>query len=149
MLRALLAATSILKTVASCIRRKPINVPSRSATAIAIRAREPIGKRIEARVALAVASALFKIVCTSAALSPPSGPAPGVIRSPSGGCPALFEGATKYDPAPATGPTETLDGNDVCVTNGSAMPPMKTTPGAAGVGPKEPDDPVRCVVDPV
>src|SRR5580692_8506956 len=118
MLRALLAATSILNTVESCIRRKPIIVPSRSATAITIRAREPIGNRIAARVVLAVASALLKMVRTSVALNPPSGPAAGVIRSPSGGCPALFTGAAKYDPAPATGPAETPDGGDVCDTNG-------------------------------
>src|SRR5271154_2974111 len=46
MLRALDAATSMLKTVASCIRRRPIKVPSRSATAITILVLDPRGKRI-------------------------------------------------------------------------------------------------------
>ena len=87
MLRALVAATSMLNTVESCIRRNPMMVPSRSATAITIFAFEPSGNRIAARVILAVASALSKICFTSAALKPPSGPAAGTIKSPSGGCP--------------------------------------------------------------
>lgn len=49
-LRALVAATSILNTVESGMRRKPMMVPSRSATAITILARDPIGSRITARV---------------------------------------------------------------------------------------------------
>src|SRR5882724_11512403 len=47
-LRALATATSMLKMVASGMRFNPINVPSRSATAITKRAREPSGKRITA-----------------------------------------------------------------------------------------------------
>jgi hypothetical protein len=95
MLRAFVAATSMLNTVESCIRRKPIMVPSKSATAITIFAFEPSGNRIAARVVFAVASALPRICVTSAALSPPSGPAAGGIKSPSGGCSRLFDAATK------------------------------------------------------
>ena len=94
MFLALVAATSMLNTVESCMRRKPMIVPSRSATAITMRTFEPSGNRIAARVMFAVASALSKICFTSAALKPPIGPAPGVIKSPSGGCPGLFVGAT-------------------------------------------------------
>src|SRR5690242_19587584 len=146
MLRALLTATPILKTVESAMRRSPMMEPSRSATAMTIRVREPFGKRIAARVVLAVASALFRIVWTSDVLKPPSGPAAGAIRSPSGGCPALFVGATKNDPVPATGPAETALGRDVWLTNGSATPPINTTPGDAGVGPKTSDGPLRWAV---
>jgi hypothetical protein len=95
MFRAFVAATSMLNAVESCMRRNPIIVPSRSATAIAIRVLELKGNRIAARVVFAVASALFRICVTSAELSPPSGPAAGVIKSPSGGWPWLFAGATK------------------------------------------------------
>src|SRR5258708_30491972 len=49
MFRALDAATSRLNAVESCIRRKPMIVPSRSATAITMRALEPRGNRIAAR----------------------------------------------------------------------------------------------------
>ena len=61
MLRALLAATSMLNTVLSAMRYRPMIVPSRSATAIAMRAEEPMGRRITARVVFAVAMALLMI----------------------------------------------------------------------------------------
>src|SRR6184192_491772 len=106
MLRALVTATSILKTVESGMRRNPMIVPSRSATATTILVRDPIGRRIAARVVFAVASALSRICFTSAALSPPSGPAAGAIKSPSGGCPWLFVGGIRKLPVPATDPGE-------------------------------------------
>src|SRR5215472_3404326 len=143
MFRALLTATSTLNTVESAMRRSPIIVPSRSATAMTMRARDPIGNRIAARVVLAVASALFRIVWTSDALKPPSGPATGVTKSPSGGWPALFVGATKNDSVPDTGPAETPLGREVWFTNGSATPPINTTPGDAGVGPNKSVGPLR------
>ena len=48
-LRDFATATSMLNTVASGIRCKRMQVPSRSATAITKRAREPIGNRMTAR----------------------------------------------------------------------------------------------------
>ena len=87
MLRALLAATSMLNTVLSAMRYRPMIVPSRSATAIAMRAEEPMGRRITARVVFAVAMALLMIAVTSDAASPPSGPAAGATSMPSGGVP--------------------------------------------------------------
>src|SRR5271170_902429 len=106
MLRALDAATSTLKIVASGIRRGPMNVPSRSDTAITILAVDPSGRRMAARVMFAVASAWSRIVITCAAVRPPRGPLVGVIRSPSGGCPVLLIGENPgtYAPVPATGP---------------------------------------------
>src|SRR5215472_2026246 len=103
MLRALVTATSMLKTVESGIRRKPMIDPSKSATAITILVREPMGRRIAARVVFAVASV---------ALKPPLGPAAGVIKSPSGGCPVLLAAATKKLPVPPTGPAERPAGSD-------------------------------------
>src|SRR5215467_15601003 len=138
----------MLQYVDSAMRRKPMTVPSRSATAMTMRVREPMGKRIAARVVFAVASALSKICVTSVALKPPMGPAAGVIKSPSGGGPVLLVGATRKLPVPPTGPAERLAGSDVWLTNGRATPPMKTTPGAAGVGPKVSVGDVRAVVDP-
>src|SRR5712692_781336 len=113
MLRALVAATSMLNIVESGMRRTPMMVPSKSATAITILVREPIGKRIAARVRFAVASALSKIRFTSAALNPPNGPGAEVIKSPSGGCPWLFAGAIKKLPVPDTGPEEKPAGSEV------------------------------------
>src|SRR5215472_17064804 len=113
MLRALVAATSTLKTVESGMRRNPMIVPSGSATAITIFVREPIGRRIAARVVFAVASALSRTCFTSAALNPPSGPAAGAIKSPSGGCPWLFVGGIRELAAPATGPAENPAGSEV------------------------------------
>ena len=49
-------------------------MPSRSLTAITIFARDPSGRRICARVSLAVATALLMICITSADVNPPSGP---------------------------------------------------------------------------
>src|SRR5579862_7717853 len=85
----------MLKTVESVIRYRPIKVPSRSLTAITIFAFAPIGKRICARVVLAVAIALLMICVTSAALRPPIGPAVVVIKFPSGGTPGLAIGPTE------------------------------------------------------
>ena len=76
-----------LRIVESGIRRNPMIFPSRSATAITMRVFEPSGNRIAARVVFAVASASSKICLTSVTLNPPSGPAAGTIKSPSGGCP--------------------------------------------------------------
>ena len=50
MLRAFVAATSILNTVASFMRRSAMIFPSRSEIAITILVRDPSGNRIEARV---------------------------------------------------------------------------------------------------
>src|SRR5216683_1144199 len=108
-------------------------VPSRSATAIAMRAEEPMGRRITARVVFAVAMALLMICVTSDAVSPPSGPATGATSMPSGGGPALADGPTKKLPVKL--PALTPAGGVFWFTNGRATPPMNTTPGAAGAGP--------------
>src|SRR5580693_7250554 len=133
MLRALLAATSTLNTVLSAMRYIPMIVPSRSATAIAMRAEEPIGRRITARVVFAVPMALLMIVATSGAVRPPSGPAAGATSIASGGVPGLDDGPTRKLPVkvPALVPA----GGVFWFTNGRATPPMNTTPGAAGAGP--------------
>src|SRR5579863_3852130 len=133
MLRALLAATSMLKTVLSAMRYMPIIVPSRSATAMAMRAEEPMGKRITARVVFAAAIELLMIAVTSDAARPPSGPATGATNMPSGGVRGLADGpATKL---PVKLPVLVPAGGVVWLTNGRATPLMNTTPGAAGVGP--------------
>src|SRR5579863_9725373 len=98
MLRAFVAATSMLKTVASGMRYRPMIVPSRSATAIAMRADEPMGRRITARVLLAVAIALLMIAVTSDAERPPSVPAAGATSVPSGVVPGLAAGPTTKPP---------------------------------------------------
>src|SRR5580693_3502489 len=107
--------------------------PSRSATAMAMRVEEPMGRRITARVVFAVAIALLIIVVTSDAASPPSGPATGATSMPSGAVPALADGTTTKPPAKL--PALTPAGSVVWFTNGRATPPINTTPGAAGVGP--------------
>src|SRR5690242_1124580 len=89
------------------------------------------------------------MVFTSDALKPPTGPAAGAIKSPSGGCPALLAGATRYAPLPAAGPADTPAGRVLAITKGSVTPPMETAPGAAGVGPKESVALGLCVVDPM
>ena len=94
MFRALVAATSMLKMVASGIRCNPMIVPSKSVTAITIRVRMPCGRRIAARVLFAVAIALSMIWRTSAAVNPPTAPAVGATKSPSGGGPELATGPT-------------------------------------------------------
>src|SRR5271170_7035898 len=83
MLRALEAATSTLKMVASRMRRSPMRVPSRSATAMTMCAREPMGRRMTPRVCSAADSAASRIPVTCAAVSPPTGPAAGAIKSSS------------------------------------------------------------------
>src|SRR5260370_27344940 len=108
-------------------------VPSRSATAFARRALEPIARRITARVVFAVTIALLMIWLTSDAVSPPSGPAVGMTSMCSGGGPGLDTGpATKL---PVKLPAPTPAGRDVWFTNGNATPPIITTPGAVGAGP--------------
>src|SRR4029077_3808769 len=98
-----------------------------------MRAEEPMGKRITARVVLAVATALLMIVVTSDAARPPSGPAAGATSMPSGGAPVLADGPTTKLPVklPALVPA----GKVFWFTKGRATPPMNTTPGAAGAGP--------------
>src|SRR5580692_1572278 len=108
-------------------------VPSRSATAMAMRAEEPTGRRITARVVFAVAMELLMIIETSEAASPPRGPAAGATSIPSGGAPGLGDGPTMKLPVEL--PALTPAGRVVWFTNGKATPLMKTTPGAAGVGP--------------
>src|SRR5882724_954558 len=139
----------MLKIVESTMRRRPMMVPSRSATAMTMRAREPGGRRIAARVVLAVASALLRIVVTSAGDSPPIGPLIGVIKSPSGGWPWLLAGATRKEPVPATGPADIPAGRVLWFTNGSEIPPMKKTPGGGGVGPRLSPVAGRCASEPV
>jgi hypothetical protein len=82
-LRALVAATSALKTVPSGMRYKPSSLPSRSETAIVILAVDPMGRRMTARVMFAVATALVTISLTSLCESPES--ATGPTKYPSGG----------------------------------------------------------------
>src|SRR6266851_4601132 len=113
MLRALVAATSMLKTVESGIRRRPIIVPSVSATAITILVRDPSGRRIAARVSFASASALLRMVDTSAADNPPvagTNHVPPVIvpvPTPAGGLVLSIAGKT-------TPPRNTLPGGGKC-----------------------------------
>src|ERR1017187_2414008 len=67
-LRALVSATSIEKIGESGMRYSARILPSRSDTAITMRARVPSGSRICARVRLAVSMALCTIAVTSATL---------------------------------------------------------------------------------
>src|ERR1700686_3830285 len=108
-------------------------VPSRSATAIAMRAEEPMGNRITARVVLAVAIALLMICVASVTERPPIGPATGATSIPSGGGPGLAAGLTTKLPVKLPAPTPA--GRVVCFTKGNCTPSITTTPGAAGVGP--------------
>src|SRR5258707_13999362 len=85
MLRALEAATSMLKTVESVMRRRPIKVPSRSATAMTIFAREARGRRMAARVVLAVGSAAVRGFRASVSMGAPPRPLGGGGRMPYGG----------------------------------------------------------------
>src|SRR5882757_7958737 len=138
MLRALLAATSILKTVESGIRRRPMRVPSRSATAIAILVAELVGKRMAARVFSAVAWALSKTCWTSETVS--ILPAVGWIKSLMGGCPLLQAAGRSgqiLKKLPLAVPGLAPAGRDVLLTRGKAIPPMKTAPGSgSGLGMK-------------
>src|SRR5579872_1540177 len=109
-------------------------VPSRSATEITMRVREPMGRRITARVRLAVATAFEMIWLTSAALKPPSGPAAAETKNPSGGALALATGPRAY--APFKLPGATPAGAVVWFTNGNVTPLMTTTPGDGGLGAK-------------
>src|SRR6202142_4325704 len=131
-LRALATATSTLKTVASCIRCRPNTVPSRSVTALVILVGESGGRRITARVTLAVATAWLMIFVTS--LCDRDDPAVGPTRSPSGGNPP-FSGPNVYVPVVVPGPMPS--GGVVWFTKGRAIPPRRTTPGGgtcAGLG---------------
>src|SRR6202021_2998976 len=84
----------MLKIGESAMRYRPINVPSRSLTAITILALTPMGRRICARVVFAVAIALVISCATSEAVKPPIGPFVSGIKSPSGGTPGLASGPT-------------------------------------------------------
>src|SRR6266852_1135307 len=124
MLRALVAATSMLKTVESGIRRRPIIVPSVSATAITILVRDPSGRRIAARVSFASASALLRMVDTPVADNPPV-PATGATKSPSAGVPVPPVAATNHVP-PAIVRVPTPAGGLVLLIAGKTTPPRKT-----------------------
>src|SRR5580700_11428501 len=123
-LRALVAATSALNTVPSGMRYRPSSVPSRSETAMVIRALDPGGRRMTARVVFAVATAFVMISLTS--LCDSALPALGPTRYPSGGSvPAV--GATLYEPVKV--PADVPAGCVVWSTKGNAIPPIITTPG--------------------
>ncbi len=92
-----------------------------------------MGSRITARVVFAVAIELLMICVTSEIESPPRGPAADATSMPSGGGPGLAIGPLIKLPVKLPAPT--LAGRVVWFTNGNATPSMKTTPGAAGVGP--------------